>query len=81
EFKLDNVARLPCTLQSTLQGVAGGTIVGAVRYFATGRYVSAGNWGFSSFAGIAMISWEFCRYQRRIVQQQMDQISKEQSLR
>ncbi|KAI9102445.1 hypothetical protein DFS34DRAFT_609177 [Phlyctochytrium arcticum] len=73
ELKWDNIIKVPCSSKALLTGIATGTLIGLTRYTVKrGGLRSAGNWGVLSFAGTSMITWEFCRYQRKVVQQQLD---------
>ncbi|KND02143.1 uncharacterized protein SPPG_02636 [Spizellomyces punctatus DAOM BR117] len=81
EFKLENVAKVPCSRKALLYGIGGGTIIATTRFFVTRRLLSAGNWGFASFGAISMLSWEFCRYQRRVVQEQLEAMAAETAKR
>ncbi|KAI8817562.1 uncharacterized protein EV422DRAFT_570609 [Fimicolochytrium jonesii] len=71
EFKLANVTKSPCAVKGLLYGIGAGDDQ------SPGRALSAGNWGFMTFGVVSTISWEFCRYQRRVVQQQLDAMGAE----
>ncbi|KAI9209553.1 uncharacterized protein BJ171DRAFT_1636 [Polychytrium aggregatum] len=72
EFKPDNLSRLPCLKKSMLYGLAAGSSMGLVRFAVKRSPRSAGDWAMATFAVVAVSSWEFCRFQRRLVQKQMD---------
>ncbi|KAJ3177634.1 hypothetical protein HDU87_004387 [Geranomyces variabilis] len=75
EFKLANVAKAPCARKALLYGIGGGTVVAATRMVVTRRPLSSGNWGFAAFGAISTLSWEFCRHQRRVVQEELEKMS------
>ncbi|KAI9011134.1 hypothetical protein BC832DRAFT_529413, partial [Gaertneriomyces semiglobifer] len=77
DLKLENVAKTPCARQALLYGIGAGVALAATRFLATRRLLSSGNWGFASFGAVSMLSWEFCRYQRRVVQEQLDAMAAE----
>ncbi|EGF78377.1 hypothetical protein BATDEDRAFT_26999 [Batrachochytrium dendrobatidis JAM81] len=81
DFALDNAFRLPCSAQSIVTGVAAGLAIGTVRYFTARKLRTASNWGVLGFATISLCSWEFCRFQRRVVAQQMESMLIEQRQR
>ncbi|KAI8830171.1 hypothetical protein BJ741DRAFT_620571 [Chytriomyces cf. hyalinus JEL632] len=81
ELSLSNVAKLPCAKNALLYGISGGLSVSLARFVATRRGASAGNWGIMTFAAVSLASWEMCRLQRRVVQQQLSQLAVEQQKR
>ncbi|TPX58895.1 hypothetical protein PhCBS80983_g02846 [Powellomyces hirtus] len=81
EFKLDNVAKAPCSRKALLYGIGGGSAVAITRLVVTRRPLSSGNWGIATFGAISMLSWEFCRYQRRVVQEQLEAMGAETARR
>ncbi|KAI9341261.1 hypothetical protein DFJ73DRAFT_843894 [Zopfochytrium polystomum] len=74
----ENVARLPCARNALLYGIGTGLGIGTARFLATRRPRTSGNWAILSFAVTAVASWEVCRLQRRVVQEEMIKISPQQ---
>ncbi|KAJ3093098.1 hypothetical protein HK102_009530 [Quaeritorhiza haematococci] len=75
EFKVGNVMQLPCSKKALIYGSGAGLSIGVARYALTRSLKSSGNWAFIAFAAISVSSWEYCRFQRRIVQQQLRNMS------
>ncbi|ORY33534.1 hypothetical protein BCR33DRAFT_518348 [Rhizoclosmatium globosum] len=78
ELWLGNIAKLPCAKNALLYGISGGLTVSLARFLARKNLRSAGNWGILAFSAIAVASWETCRLQRRLVQEQLSQLAVEQ---
>lgn len=81
-LRLDDLVqshRLPCLKNALLTGWIAGIGIGFVRYVATpklSRSLSKSvNWGLGSFGLTAALSWEYCRYQRRLMQIQLDNMA------
>ena len=66
------IFKIPCAQRSFLQGIALGSVIGGSRYIMCRKRQSAINWGFFSFLTCCIISWEYCRYQRRLIQVQLE---------
>ncbi|KAI9329554.1 hypothetical protein BDR26DRAFT_939281 [Obelidium mucronatum] len=79
EFSLTNIGRLPCARNALLYGISSGLAVSAARFLARRNLRSAGNWGILAFAGMSVASWEMCRLQRRLVQEQLSHLAVEQA--
>lgn len=77
DFSPENVLKMPCARKSLFYGLMGGLSLGIVRFYVTKQAVTALNWGVGSFGGISLLNWEWCRYQRRIIQLQLDAIDRE----
>ncbi|KAJ3316740.1 Cytochrome c oxidase assembly protein cox20, mitochondrial [Blyttiomyces sp. JEL0837] len=75
DFKLDNIAKLPCARNALLYGISSGLGLGIIRFAVKRNIRSSGNWAVIGFAGTAVASWEVCRLQRRVVQDQLQQMS------
>ncbi|KAJ3180117.1 Cytochrome c oxidase assembly protein cox20, mitochondrial [Irineochytrium annulatum] len=75
DFKLDNVGKVPCNINSTLYGLSAGGLVAGSRYFFRRNAMSAGSWGMVTFGVVAMASWELCRFQRKVVREQMSALA------
>eukprot|EP01137_Pigoraptor_chileana_P026125 Opistho-2@96621 len=63
ELKID-ISRIPCARDAYLNGIVSGTIAGVVRFFMTWNGIKGGNAAVFTFAGVSIVSWHFCRYQR-----------------
>ncbi|KAI8927655.1 hypothetical protein BC831DRAFT_451730 [Entophlyctis helioformis] len=81
DLSWEGIKKLPCAPQALLTGLMAGSLLGVVRFSVTRRLRSAANWGMFAFAGSSAVSWEFCRFQRKVVAQQLDFITKEQEER
>ncbi|KAH6582572.1 hypothetical protein BASA61_008472 [Batrachochytrium salamandrivorans] len=81
DLSIDSVLRLPCSVQSITTGIALSASVSIVRYITTRKIRTAANWGILSFTFTSLGSWEFCRFQRRIVARQMEALVIQQNQR
>ncbi|KAI8806928.1 hypothetical protein BJ742DRAFT_814842 [Cladochytrium replicatum] len=75
DFRVENMTKMPCLQQASIYGVSTGLSMGAIRYVVTRNVRSTGNWGFLTFGIISMVSWEYCRFQRKLIQLQFEMIS------
>lgn len=74
DFTPTNLLSLACAQKSLLYGSLGGLSVGLIRFFATRRIKSSGNWAVGVFAVVGVANWEFCRLQRRVVDRELKKI-------
>jgi hypothetical protein len=72
-----NSTRLPCLQNAFLTGWIAGLGSGVLHYLRFKRLRSASNWGVVLFGLGSSLSWEYCRYQRRLMQIQLDNMAVE----
>ncbi|KAI8805921.1 hypothetical protein BJ742DRAFT_680601, partial [Cladochytrium replicatum] len=75
DFRVDNMTKMPCLQQASIYGVSAGLSIGTIRYIVTRNLRSTGNWAFLTFGILSMASWEYCRFQRKLIQLQFEMIS------
>lgn len=75
---LDTISEIPCAGAAILTGVFGGLLLGISRRLVSRSNKSAINWGFGSMVVSTTISWEFCRYQRKVSQQSLAMMAEAQ---
>eukprot|EP01136_Pigoraptor_vietnamica_P036116 Opistho-1_new@102234 len=79
EFAFD-IKRVPCARDAFLNGIVSGVIAGFVRGFMTLNPIKGGNVAVFTFAGISIVSWHWCRYQRerniRLIKESIEKLSK-----
>lgn len=61
---LGHITQVPCARSSLLYGVASGTAIGGVKFLLTKRPATALNWAAAAFAGVSLMAFEACRFQR-----------------
>ncbi|KAJ3219870.1 hypothetical protein HK099_004550 [Clydaea vesicula] len=78
DFKPSNFLSMPCSKKALLYGVAAGSSIGLIRFYVSQRLRSAGHFAVFTFAGVSILSWEYCRYQRRLVQIELDKMGQQE---
>ncbi|TPX33359.1 hypothetical protein SmJEL517_g03724 [Synchytrium microbalum] len=71
ELKWSNLKKVPCVQKALLYGSLAGLSVGISRYARIRSIRSAGNWAVIATGLVSVGSWEFCRFQRRLVLDQL----------
>ncbi|KAJ2161821.1 hypothetical protein GGF46_001129 [Coemansia sp. RSA 552] len=56
--------QVPCAREGLLYGISAGTGAGILGFLKRGRLISAGNWGFVTFAVVAVLAKQLCHFQR-----------------
>ncbi|RKO97906.1 hypothetical protein CXG81DRAFT_413, partial [Caulochytrium protostelioides] len=74
DFTFSSLAQMPCTRRAYLTGISFGVGMFAIRWFATRRVPTAMNWGAFTFGALALLDWEYCRYQNTLVREQFAQM-------
>ncbi|QSL66823.1 hypothetical protein MERGE_001210 [Pneumocystis wakefieldiae] len=63
---LTNIHHTPCFRNAILYGIASGVILGAIRIAFHVPIIKACHTCVATFCCVSIVSWEGCRYQRRI---------------
>jgi hypothetical protein len=69
--------KMPCFTKAILYGIPIGTVIGTLTYYQTKRLKTAGNFFFISLFISSSICWEYCRYQKKIIRQQFDEMARQ----
>ncbi|TPX40418.1 hypothetical protein SeMB42_g06010 [Synchytrium endobioticum] len=77
ELKWANLRKVPCVTKSLLYGSLAGAAVGISRYVRVRSIRSTGNWAILATGLVSIGSWEFCRFQRRLVLNQLARVTVE----
>ncbi|KAL3900501.1 MAG: hypothetical protein SGCHY_001295 [Lobulomycetales sp.] len=77
DFAPSSFLNLACSKKALLYGGLAGTTIGVTRFMITRRIKTSGNYALLAFSLVAASSWEFCRFQRRIVQEQLHRMEAE----
>ncbi|KAI8894127.1 hypothetical protein BC833DRAFT_530963 [Globomyces pollinis-pini] len=77
---LQKAFELPCARQALITGLSLGGLLTIARLAVNRNWKSAGNWGVLSFGISSAISWEFCRFQRKVSQEQIKKMAEYQKI-
>lgn len=65
------VHQTPCARDGFLQGIAGGAVIGGLRYVTGAPIPKSANWAVGAFVLAATGSYEYCQYNRRLQRENM----------
>ncbi|KAI8909629.1 hypothetical protein EDD86DRAFT_179494, partial [Gorgonomyces haynaldii] len=71
---IDGLLQRECAAQALGAGFTTSLIAGLARYAVTRSLRTTVNWTMAGFLLPSVFSWEFCRFQRREAQKQMEQL-------
>jgi Protein of unknown function (DUF3767) len=76
-LSLGKIVSLPCAAQSFSIGILVSTLTGIGSFAGTKRLGKSINYSIVAFLAGSVISWELCRFQRRIALKQLNAMSNE----
>ena len=74
DFLPSNLSKIVCLQKSFLYASFSASSVFAINYSLYRSFYRAGRWGVASFVLVAVANYENCRYQRRLVQDQLNKM-------